>query len=139
MTLGDDGKNLDGISLSYLEKISSKLKAGKFTFSPARRVYIPKRDKDELRPLGVVSPRDKIVQTAMLMVLESIFEPSFVETSHGFRPGKGCHTTLKMVKHSFSNVNFDRANSTLSGTNLAREFSYERQYQKIVNLINKMN
>jgi group II intron reverse transcriptase/maturase len=106
MTPGDDGKTLDRISLSNLEKISSKLKAGKFTFSPARRVYIPKRDKDELRPLGVVSPRDKIVQIAMLMVLESIFEPSFVETSHGFRPGKGCHTTLKMVKHSFSNVNW---------------------------------
>jgi group II intron reverse transcriptase/maturase len=106
MTPGDAGKTLDGISLSYLEKISSKLKAGKFTFSPARRVYIPKRDKDELSPLGNVCPRDKIVQTAMLMVLESIFEPSFVETSHGFRPGKGCHTTLKMVKHSFSNVNW---------------------------------
>ena len=106
MTPGDDGKTLDGISLSNLEKISSKLKAGKFTFTPARRVYIPKRDKDELRPLGVVSPRDKVVQTAMLMVLESIFESSFVETSHGFRPGKGCHTTLKIVKHSFSNVNW---------------------------------
>jgi group II intron reverse transcriptase/maturase len=106
MPPGDDGKTLDGISLSNLEKISSKLKAGKFTFSPARRVYILKRDKNELRPLEVVSPKDKIVQTAMLMVLESIFEPSFVKTSHGFRPGKGCHTALEMVKHSFSNVNW---------------------------------
>jgi len=105
-TPGDDGKILDGISLSNLEKISSKLKAGKFTFSPAIKIYTDKRDKNELRPLRVVSSRDKIVQTAILIVLEAIFEPSFVEISQGFRPGKDCHITLKMVKHSFSNVNW---------------------------------
>jgi group II intron reverse transcriptase/maturase len=104
MTPGDDGKTLDGITLALLKKTSSDIKAGKFNFSLARRVYIPKRNKDELRPLGVISPRDKIVQTAMLMVLEAIFEPSFLNTSHGFRPGKSCHTALAQVKNTFSNM-----------------------------------
>jgi group II intron reverse transcriptase/maturase len=106
MTPGGDCKTLDGIDICFIEDISSKLKAGKFNFTPARRVYIPKRDKDELRPLGVVSPRDKVVQHAMLMVLEAIFEPSFLDTSHGFRPRKGCHTALKKVKETFSNINW---------------------------------
>jgi group II intron reverse transcriptase/maturase len=106
MTPGDNRKTLDGVSYDFFQKISSEIKAGKFDFSPAKRVYIPKRNKDELRPLGVVNPRNKIVQTAMLMVLEAIFEPSFKKTSHGFRPGRGWHTALKMVKNTFSNINW---------------------------------
>jgi len=96
----------DGASLVSLQKISSDLKAGKFDFSPVRKVHVLKRNKEELRSLVLISPRDKVVQTAMLMVLEAIFEPSFHDTSHGFRPGKGCHTALKLVKNTFSNVNW---------------------------------
>jgi len=96
----------DDASLVSLQKISSDLKAGKFDFSPVRKVHVLKRNKEELRSLVLISPRDKVVQTAMLMVLEAIFEPSFHDTSHGFRPGKGCHTALKLVKNTFSNVNW---------------------------------
>jgi len=96
----------DGASLVSLQKISSDLKAGKFDFSPVRKVHVLKRNREELRSLVLISPRDKVVQTAMLMVLEAIFEPSFHDTSHGFRPGKGCHTALKLVKNTFSNVNW---------------------------------
>lgn len=106
MRSGDDIETLNSISLVYLQKISSDLKAGRFDFSPARRVYISKPNKEKLKPLGVVSFKDKVVQTAMLIVLEAIFEQSFHDTSHGFRPGKGCHTTLKLVKNTFSNVNW---------------------------------
>lgn len=56
--------------------------------------------------MGIASPRDKIVQGAMLLIMEAIFEPSFVTHSHGFRPGKGCHTALKEVKNTFSAVNW---------------------------------
>lgn len=101
-----DGKALDGMTISFLNRISSDLKAGKFDFSPGRKAYIPKRDKDELNLLGVISVRDKIVQTATLMVLEAIFESSFLTASHGFRPGKGCHTVLRRVKNTFSNINW---------------------------------
>jgi group II intron reverse transcriptase/maturase len=104
MTPGSDGLTLDGTSFKLLQKISKDLKAGKFEFSPVRRVYVPKRNKNELRPLAVVSPRDKIVQTAILKVLEAIFEPSFCNSSHGFRLGRGCHTALNSLKQQFGGV-----------------------------------
>jgi len=65
---------------------------------------IPKPGKPELRLLGVVNPRDKIIQKALLLVLEAIFEPTFLDVSHGFRPNKGTHTALKMVHQKFKNV-----------------------------------
>lgn len=55
-----------------------------------------------LRPLIIASPRDKIVQEVMRIILESIFEPTFASTSHGFRPNKGHHTCLKDVRTNFS-------------------------------------
>ena len=51
-----------------------------------------------MRYLGIPSPRDRIVQDAMKTLLELIFEPTFSETSHGYRPGRGCHTALNHVK-----------------------------------------
>lgn len=104
MTRGSDNTTLDSISLDWFAKISLSLKAGKFQFKPARRVMIPKPGKTELRPLGVVNPRDKIVQKALLLVLEAIYEPTFLDVSHGFRPNKGTHSALKMVDQKFKNV-----------------------------------
>ena len=122
----------DGASLVSLQKISSDLKAGKFDFSPVRKVHVLKRNKEELRSLVLISPRDKVVQTAMLMVLEAIFEPSFHDTSHGFRPGKGCHTALKLVKNTFSNVNW-----VIKGD--ISKFYDTIDHQILLNLIKKKN
>lgn len=74
-----------------------KLKAGKYEFSSMRRVYIGKSDGSQ-RPLTISPPRDKVVQKAIQLVLEPIYEPHFLENSHGFRPNKGCHTALKKAK-----------------------------------------
>jgi group II intron reverse transcriptase/maturase len=101
MTKGSSKVTLDSIDLEWLIKTSDQIKAGKYKFSPARRVMIPKPGKKEHRPLGVTNPRDKVVQQAILYVLECIFEPRFLDTSHGFRPGKGTHTALKMVDQQF--------------------------------------
>lgn len=106
MTPGADRLTLDGVSLKLLDQVKSDLLAGKFKFSPARRVQITKHGKNETRPLGVVSPRDKIVQTAILQVLEPIYEAVFKDCSHGFRPNKGCHTALRALKYKFSNVSW---------------------------------
>jgi group II intron reverse transcriptase/maturase len=104
MTPGTDNLTLDGISDTFLDETIYDLKHHKFSFKPVRRVYIPKGNTGKLRPLGIPSPRDKIVQQAMLYILESIFEPTFYEQSHGFRTGKGCHTALKEIRSKWSGV-----------------------------------
>ena len=106
MTPGIDSETLDGINISWFENLKKNLRTNAFQFRPARRIDIPKPNGKGTRPLGIASPRDKIVQGAMLLILEAIFEPSFVTHSHGFRPNKGCHTALKEVKNTFSSVNW---------------------------------
>jgi ubiquinol-cytochrome c reductase cytochrome b subunit len=104
MTAANDGKTLDEVGNQYLMNLSARLKAGKFKFSPARRIYISKLG--EPRPLTIASPREKIVQKAMALVLTGIYEPSFLRTSHGFRPGQGTHTALKMIDQVSKNANW---------------------------------
>ena len=96
MTLGTDNITLDGISMKYLENLSDSLKNESFQFKPARRVMIPKKN-GKARPIAIASPRDKIIQEGMRIILESIFEPIFLDYSHGFRPNRGCHTALKEI------------------------------------------
>lgn len=103
MTPGIVPETLDGMSHEILEDISKQLKSESFQFKPSRRVYIPKANGG-LRPLTIASPRDKIVQQAIKMILESIFEPIFLENSHGFRPNRSCHTALKEVRRTFPSV-----------------------------------
>lgn len=96
MTPGNDNLTLDGMSNELIISLATSLMNGDFQFKPARRVYIPKAN-GSTRPLAIASPRDKIVQEAMRMVLEAVFEPTFRNSSHGFRPGRSCHTALKEI------------------------------------------
>jgi hypothetical protein len=105
MTPGMDQETLDGIDRQWFEKLKKEIRTNSFQFRPARRIEIPKPNGKGTRPLGIASPRDKIVQGAMLLILEAIFEPSFITHAHGFRPGKGCHTALKEIKGTFSSIN----------------------------------
>lgn len=100
MTPGVTPETLDGISIEKLQKLSEKLKDESFKFSPSKKVLIPK-ESGGTRPLSIASPLDKIVQEAMRMVLEAIYEPTFKDFSHGFRPGRSCHTALKEVSQKF--------------------------------------
>lgn len=59
-----------------------------------------------MRPLGIASGGDKLVQEIIKMILESIYEPTFDEHSHGFRPGKSCHTALMQIKSCFTGTNW---------------------------------
>lgn len=97
MTKGTNNETLDGISEKYLVKLSQDLATGKFKFSPTRRVLIPK-DKGgfsyNYRPLSIGNPREKIVQKAMAIVLERIFDPHMSPSSHGFRPNKSCISAI---------------------------------------------
>nr|YP_009568396.1 hypothetical protein [Orbilia oligospora]QBL02026.1 hypothetical protein [Orbilia oligospora] len=96
MTPGSDQITLDGISLKIIDRIILTMKNQSFQFKPVRREYIPKAN-GKMRPLGIPSPMDKLVQEAMRIILEAIYEPKFLDTSHGFRPGRSCHTALKEI------------------------------------------
>lgn len=98
MTEGIDSDTLDGTSNALLEDLSNKLLSGEFQFKPARRVHIPKANGNT-RPLAIASPKDKIVQEAMRLVTEAIFEPTFSNLSHGFRPKRSCHSALKCISN----------------------------------------
>jgi len=97
MVRGTDHITLDGISEEWFEAASRNLRRESYRPKPARRVYIPKPN-GKLRPIGISSPRDKIVQQAMRIVLEVILEPTFSDSSHGFRPGRGCHSALNEIR-----------------------------------------
>jgi group II intron reverse transcriptase/maturase len=101
MTAGTDGKTADQMSISRIEKLIELLKDEPYQPKPSRRVYIPKRN-GKMRPLGIPSFEDKLVQEVMRMILNAIYEGCFSETSHGFRPERSCHTALLTIKREFT-------------------------------------
>lgn len=98
MTRGNDSQTLDGISRTWIHAASGNLYKEKFNFSPTRRVYIPKAN-GKMRPLGIGSPREKIIQEAYRAILEAVLEKHFHNSSHGFRPSRSCHTALAQIRY----------------------------------------
>ena len=80
-----------------LERLSEALRNGTYRPQAIRRHYIPKPGSQEMRPLGIPTVQDRVVQTALRMVLEPIFERDFAAQSYGFRPGIGCKDALRRV------------------------------------------
>lgn len=106
MTKGTTKETLDGIKLEWFEKIAQELKAGIFHFKPSRRVDIPKPNSDKKRPLTIAAPRDKVVQKALQIILEAIWENMFYDCSHGFRPGRSVHSALSQLYYGGSNFSW---------------------------------
>ena len=94
MSKGTKPETLDGINYNWFEKTAEDMLTGRFNFSPARQVMIPKANSSKLRPLQVGQPREKIVQKAIQVLLSAIYEPKFLPVSHGFRPHKSTHSAL---------------------------------------------
>ena len=103
MTAGTDGKTVDGMGMKRINALIAKLRDYSYQPSPARRTYIPKANGKK-RPLGIPSFDDKLVQEVVRRILESIYEPTFLNTSHGFRPKRSCHTALQYVQKNFTGV-----------------------------------
>jgi len=90
----------DGVNLELLNSISNEIKNESFKFTHSRRTLIPKKDGKQ-RNLLIGPPRDKLVQEAIKLILTAIYEPVFLDCSHGFRPNRSCHSALKYILSDF--------------------------------------
>lgn len=97
MTRGTTEETVDGMSLGKIDAIIEALRFERYQWTPVRRTYIPKKN-GKLRPLGMPTWSDKLLQEVIRQVLEAYYEPQFSDNSHGFRPKRGCHTALREIR-----------------------------------------
>ncbi len=101
MTPGVTQETADGMSMAKIDRIIDALRHERYRLSPVRRIYIPKKN-GKLRPLGLPTWSDKLVGEVIRLLLEAYYEPRFSDRSHGFRPGRGCHTALREVAETWT-------------------------------------
>jgi group II intron reverse transcriptase/maturase len=99
-TAADYATDLEGNLRSLLDRA----KSGRYQAPPVRRVHIPKGTGSETRPIGIPTFEDKILQRAVTMVLESVYEQDFLNCSYGFRPGRSAHQALDALWHRLMEV-----------------------------------
>lgn len=99
-TKGVNDDTADSFSEDKVNKIIEVLRNGTYKPKPVRRTYIKKKNGKQ-RPLGLPTFTDKLIQDVIRMILQAIYEPIFSNYSHGFRPGRSCHTALAQLKHEF--------------------------------------
>jgi len=96
MTPGATTETVDGMSLAKIDAIIEAIRQERYHWTPVRRTYIPKGQGK--RPLGLPTWSDKLLQEVIRQLLEAYYEPQFNPYSHGFRPGRGCHTALREIQ-----------------------------------------
>nr|YP_009262047.1 reverse transcriptase domain; domain X [Chrysoporthe austroafricana]AMX22122.1 reverse transcriptase domain; domain X [Chrysoporthe austroafricana] len=104
-TPGVDLQTLDGTTKGKLDQLRDKVMKREFQWSNIKRVMIPKGN-GKTRPLGIPTLEDRIVQDVLKTILEPIYDPTFSKYSHGFRPGRSCHTALKYINTHFKQVSW---------------------------------
>ena len=102
-TKGVNEDTADGFSEAKIDSIIKALADETYQPMPVRRTYIQKKNNPKkLRPLGIPTFTDKLVQEVLRMILEAVYEPIFLDVSHGFRPKRSCHTALKQLRREFN-------------------------------------
>lgn len=102
-TKGVDNDTADGFSEEKINKIIKSLSDETYQPKPVKREYIQKKhNSKKKRPLGIPVFTDKLVQEVLRIILEAVYEPTFSNYSHGFRPERSCHTVLKSLKKEFT-------------------------------------
>ena len=104
LTRGTDTVTMDGYSPERAANLVELIREKRYKPKPVRRVYIPTKVAGKMRPLGIPSADDKLVQEVVRIILERIYEPLFKDSSHGFRPGKSCHTALRSMQKGWTGV-----------------------------------
>jgi RNA-directed DNA polymerase len=100
-TAADYAENLEG----NLKDLLDRFKSGRYTAPPVRRVHIPKGGGGKTRPIGIPTFEDKVLQRAVAMVLEAVYEQDFLPCSYGFRPGRSAHQALDALWKGLMNMN----------------------------------
>jgi group II intron reverse transcriptase/maturase len=90
------------MSLAKIDSIIAALRAERYRWTPVRRVYIEKRHSTNKRALGLPTWSDKLLQEVIRLILDSYFDVQFSDSSHGFRPGRGCHTALREIYETWA-------------------------------------
>lgn len=102
-TKGVNEDMADGFSEAKIDSIIKALADETYQPMPVRRTYIQKKNnRKKLRPLGIPTFTDKLVQEVLRMIPEAVYEPIFLDVSHGFRPKRSCHTALKQLRREFN-------------------------------------
>lgn len=101
LTPGTTTETVDGMSEAKILAVIESVRYERYRWSPARRVYIEKKNSAKKRPLGMPTWSDKLLQEVIRMILDAYFEPQFSDHSHGFRPNRGCGTAIEEVYRSW--------------------------------------
>lgn len=103
MTPGSTTETVDAMSLGKIEAMIRALRGERYRWTPVRRTHIPKKS-GKMRPLGLPTWSDKLLQEVIRSILEAYYEPQFNQHSHGFRPYRGCHTALGEITKRWRGV-----------------------------------